>query len=532
MYVFGGLQNEGIESDEFDDLPDMPEHVSTMWSYQFATGTWRPHWWEGLPCPSEFAGSPLPLGFDPSNGPKAELTTQGALLSYTDTELKQTLSDIELCRGYSLSDIQIFWASRNAMSRPCDNPYTSPRPYHDTELDAVWIFRNPNLQEFDHIGYWVKVPTVGQKPSSFLKGHQLRRDRGNRHSGNCTVLIPDKDGDGVRVITWGGLYWTGEHTDTTLTVAEQERAARANVAMNGMFELHISKEHLKTANVYLHALEDASSCSPRERLEGTDMGHTVESTPPLPPQWSLLPQHGSDRPMVRHNHTMTVVGRDLIVIGGEAVHGMPPQEPAFVGTSEQLGNFAFNLDSFRWRRLKFTPLRADHHEECISSHLAFALPISELQKEQLHASREALLAAALCFRACGGGVQINCQHIWRDVWSFLVAPGRGRLLGIRQFDDIHRHEDEAHPLDNLVVLFDLLTLEWYPLSTAKSMAHNARHKDDWANKAPLNGMDGGHWINASTFNDPESGALRLLAHGKLSTKKIIGTPHPFAATVH
>ena len=231
------------------------------------------------------------------------------------------------------------------------------------------------------------------------------------------------------------------------------------------------------------------------------------------------------------------------------MHGIPPQEPGFAcapaqwgGMPPQLGNFAYNLDTHAWRRLKFTKLRANHYEECLSSHLAFPLPSSELQLEMLHTSREALMTAVLCFRnVANRRVNSHCQDIWRHVFGFLVAPGRGRLIIVRQSDAIHKFEEPGCPLDNIVVVFDLLTLEWHPVST-NSMVNNER--DDGAGQrgsglwqrafpgnkgARLHVMDGHDWVNAAIFHDPQQEAFRLLAHGSF---RETGAPCLFASTVH
>ena len=60
-------------------------------------------------------------------------------------------------------------------------------------------------------------------------------------------------------------------------------------------------------------------------IPGTHLRRTSASEGFDSPQWLLLPQKGTIQPRVRHNHSLTWVGRDLVVLGGESVDGQPHQ---------------------------------------------------------------------------------------------------------------------------------------------------------------------------------------------------------------
>jgi hypothetical protein len=460
LYVFGGTEEMG--DDDHSDVGTAP--TGELLSFDYNTRVWAMHWRPDLP--QTWEGSPQ---CDFSVGPPwRERAGSGALLPWRDP-----VTGREVLLFYSSPPERVVREGDEGMPRSFDVNGG------EEDVDCIWVFRMPGLRGIEDIGYWVKVPTAGSKPTSFLSAEQLNHYDTAR---DCrAVLLPDSNGDGVRLIFWGGHYWSPSSDDG-------KEAALASVAMNGLFELHIPASHLDVISA------------------GDDVP---------PPRWSLLPQNGTTRPMVRHDHTFSQVGRDLVVIGGEAVQGQPAQLPHIVGTDLDLGNYAYNLDTKEWRRLHFAPFgTASKPLECISDHLAFPLPLDALSLEMLRSCREALLTAIMCCRSTG--LLPSDRDIWRTVWSYLAPAGRGQVLVVRQYDDIYRHASEEEEFDNPVMIYDLFNMDVRPLSTFSS-SHNGRSPKDVTTRGrPLLGL-GTHWFNAAIYSEPsKSESLRLLIHGRVT----------------
>mmetsp|Transcript_17751 Transcript_17751/g.35439 ORF Transcript_17751/g.35439 Transcript_17751/m.35439 type:complete len:582 (+) Transcript_17751:314-2059(+) len=429
LFVFGGLEETPYDAEEeADDDDENPgeSYVGTLHSYDTETKKWTMHWQPGLPSRASDDGMalthfPRDVRADFSVGPPwKEMASSGILLHWGDVT--------------SGEDLLVFYCSppiRPSPDIPLHELSFDPS-YGEDYVDCVWIFRFPQSGSAWKFGYWVKVPTAGSKPSTYLAGKQQGSwpDRSTR-TVRADIFLDDstQHRSGVKICMWGGMYWPPE-LDKDNVVQD----AQSSIAMCGMFQLHIPETHL--------GITPAS--------EGRDS-----------PQWLLLPQKGKIQPRVRHNHSLTRVGRDLVVLGGESVDGQPLQEPSNIGTDVGLENYAYNLDSNKWRRLEFTPFGPVQKPlECMSDHLAFSL-------------------------------------------------SKNRILVVRQYDNIHRGE-----LDNLVLLYDLDHMAVHPLSTL-SLSHNLRPPKE-KKARPLYGL------GISFFHCGiciENRTWRLLVHGRASTEE-------------
>lgn len=113
----------------------------------------------------------------------------------------------------------------------------------------------------------------------------------------------------------------------------------------------------------------------------------------------------------------------------------------------------------------------------------------------------------------------GAPDIWKRVWSYLVSQGRGRLLIVRQYDDIYRHANEDEDADHMVLMLNLMTMEAIPLS-AFSMNQNGRDKEDEENSGLVLYGLGETWVNAAVCPCPSSGSTRFIVHGKLSKMEV------------
>jgi hypothetical protein len=498
MYVFGGIRQVDLDVDEDED-----DDESDLWSFNFKQRKWRCHWWKGLPGPVEgLYGSFLrQLGWaedvDYSRSPP--LRSQGALLVYTDPSTKE--------------DVLFFYSSKQA-----DPPPRESEPAIDPDhvkTDCLWIWRSFSAAFIPFankdLGYWQTIATTGRKPASFLTGSLLEHTHSDRRCTRATVLVPCENG--VRMLFWGGYYWTPFDTEG-MTNPDVMAAARTDVAMSGLFELHIPLVCLK-----------------RSKNRGVAACETPER-----PRWSLLEQKGSELPLARYIHSVSLCGRDLVVMGGECINGLPRQRPEDAGCLvKQLGDFAYNLDTCEWRRLKFatefskTPFVNNIlaqcceddalylQSECISNQVAFPLPNGDFQSKMMQDYREQIYTAAVSCSTFGllpGGM----PNVWREVWSYLVPPGRGRLLVVRQYDGIYEAASAVEECDNAVMVFDMMDEKVTPLFTFSNV-QNDRIKDP--NKKQLGSHLSGiaeNWINGAVYplNDGSTASVRLLLHGKLT----------------
>ena len=539
LFVFGGLEPLDVESDE-DESDFISERSSELWSYCTLSREWSLRWAKRRGR-GRFAVGPEACADDAALLPW-RAGGEELLLLYDPNAAANYQPDPD-------GDIGPFW----------------PRiPLDTRDMPWIYVVRTGMWQRIRTCGpvNAHNVPTGGEAargPSGFFAGEQLpapdphahpddsdeepEAGKRARHCSGAVALLPAAGAAPARLFVWGGVYWgPGDgQPDEARTALFQLTFEGDAAAFAHNPDAFLSTEASGQQSVLADAgfREDWFDCATGLP---TPQAAAAAGRTELTGSWCRLRQTG-EFPRVRHNHTMTALGSNhLLLLGGDttATGGDDPDR-GYDSLPSAPSPQVFAMRSFCLATGEWA-LVAGAAEQIgpTSNHLAFALPPSAAAR---WCARSLLRQFATFSMACNrmasaGGLHVN-SAIRRHVMAMLTGERwglrmAGRLLVVRRYDDIYRHEED--PQDTAVMCYDFFDAAWRTLATANRDV-------DWHDRGdPLIGgraagvpfaMEG--WPNAGVTETAHEryGWLeqRLLLHGKVEDRQrgaavFLSTPIP------